>query len=384
MKLLSLTTIVASLLTGVLARSTVYMVSNTVQPTEHKQLEVSLDDFSLFYSDLMDNTHTDHSALRLQDSSRSMNAFLPQTEDLFEKKLDGNLVVVVSGAQVPEAIFTTQDASFYVSDDEPESYFTMAQEVAHDITEKNSEVAVISYDEQETEIRQGSNAAKGSQSVNDQDAFNKDFETELFDIKNEADKMLINEMEDLRQLYATGRKQGSIDIRIVKINSLQAIVDTYGIESEQYKEAQRIISDLIQNTLIPDFQRLYSRGVSSFILTPAIKQSYKRNAIRQLIATGNEEVCHKTLSVCKKNTSDCSGNGHCIKIEKDCFACQCKSTSYMGEACQYVNAVGDFQLLFWTSVLLIVITASVVVCVYQSGNIVDGGIIMTQSVPKQE
>ncbi|KAI8377172.1 hypothetical protein EDC96DRAFT_494747 [Choanephora cucurbitarum] len=384
MKLLSLTTIVASLLTGVLARSTVYMVSNTVQPAEHKQPEVSLDDFSLFYSDMMDNTHTDHSALRLQDSSRNMNAFLPQTDDLFEKKLEGNLVVVVSGVQAPEAIFSTQDASFYVSDDEPESYFSMVQEVAHDITEKNSDVVVVSYDEQQTEIRQGSDVVKGHQSINDQDTFNKEFETELFNIENEADKMLINEMEDLKHLYANGRQQGSIDIRMIKINSLQAIFDTYGSESEQYKEAQRIIQDLIQNTLIPDFQGIYSRGVSSFILTPATKQSYKHNAIRQLIATGNEQVCHKTSSACKKNTSDCSGNGHCIKVEKDCYACQCRSSSYMGESCQYVNAVGDFQLLFWTSVLLIVITASVVVCVYQSGNIVDGGIIMTQSVPKQE
>jgi hypothetical protein len=96
-----------------------------------------------------------------------------------------------------------------------------------------------------------------------------------------------------------------------------------------------------------------------------------------------ESVCYKTASACRNATNNCSSNGQCTSIGS-CFTCQCKSSSYVGESCQYINAVADFQLLFWTSVLLIVITASVVVCVYQSGNMVDGGIIMARSLPKQE
>ena len=95
------------------------------------------------------------------------------------------------------------------------------------------------------------------------------------------------------------------------------------------------------------------------------------------------DTCFKTIADCKNGTLNCSGNGQCTQVDT-CFTCQCKSSAFVGESCQYVNAVSDFQLLFWTSVLLIVITASVVVCVYQSGNIVDGGIIMAQSLPKQD
>jgi hypothetical protein len=128
---------------------------------------------------------------------------------------------------------------------------------------------------------------------------------------------------------------------------------------------------------------MYKRGVSTFILTPELKQTSKR-ALRIAAASAAADVCYKTADACTNGTSHCSGNGQCTKVQEDCYSCQCESSAYVGESCQYINAVADFQLLFWTSVLLIVITASVVVCVYQSGNMVDGGIIMAQSLPKQE
>lgn len=106
----------------------------------------------------------------------------------------------------------------------------------------------------------------------------------------------------------------------------------------------------------------------------------KRRAISPLA----QEVCFQSLADCNNATNHCSGNGQCGQVKESCFSCQCKSTQFVGDSCQYINSVADFQLLFWTGVLLIVITASVVVCVYQSGNMVDGGIIMAQSLPKQD
>lgn len=119
-------------------------------------------------------------------------------------------------------------------------------------------------------------------------------------------------------------------------------------------------------------------------MTPPITSSFKRDLrINNLAAHVDNKVCYKTASACKNGTSHCNGNGQCIE-QGNCFSCQCKSSQYVGESCQYINAVADFQLLFWTGILLIVITASVVGCVYQSGNMVDGGIIMAQSLPKQD
>lgn len=162
------------------------------------------------------------------------------------------------------------------------------------------------------------------------------------------------------------------------MDALNLIGQEYGFESAEYKEAQLIVKDLFEKFVIPNFQGLHARGVSTFILTPSSSINKKKRALPV------EETCFKTSADCKNGTSNCSGNGQCTKIQENCYTCACKSSSYIGEACQYVDAVGDFQLLFWTSVLLVVITASVVVCVYQSGNIVDGGIIMAQSLPKQD
>lgn len=168
------------------------------------------------------------------------------------------------------------------------------------------------------------------------------------------------------------------EIRLIEMNTLSLIGQEYGFESSEYKEAQLIVKDLFEKFVIPNFQGLHARGVSTFILTPSSSINKKKRALPV------EETCFKTFDACKNGTSNCSGNGQCTKIQENCYTCARKSSSYVGEACQYVDAVADFQLLFWTSVLLVVITASVVVCVYQSGNIVDGGIIMAQSLPKQD
>lgn len=140
-----------------------------------------------------------------------------------------------------------------------------------------------------------------------------------------------------------------------------------------------MIKNLFEKLVIPKFQQLYSRGVTTLVLTPYSRQS---SNVPEFFAEG--ETCFTSAKSCANGTASCSGNGQCTLIKENCYACQCKSSAYVGESCQYVNAVGDFQLLFWTSVLLIVITTSVVVCVYQSGSNTDAGIIMTQSAPKQD
>jgi hypothetical protein len=140
------------------------------------------------------------------------------------------------------------------------------------------------------------------------------------------------------------------------------------------------MKDLFEKLVIPTFQQLHARGVSTFILTPYTMQHAKR-AAPEIVTEA--DTCFTTAKSCKNGTSNCSGNGQCVLVET-CYTCQCTSSSFVGDSCQYVNAVSDFQLLFWTSVLLIVITTSVVVCVYQSGSNAESGIILTQSVPKTE
>lgn len=57
--------------------------------------------FSMFYSDLMD-TSASHPALMLQDEQQ-MGAYLPTlNNDLFQKKVKANMMVIISGVNSPQ------------------------------------------------------------------------------------------------------------------------------------------------------------------------------------------------------------------------------------------------------------------------------------------
>lgn len=60
----------------------------------------------MFYSHMMD-TSSEHPALRMQNENnmdslknvQELVSLLPQSSNLFEKKVDGSMVVIVSGAK---------------------------------------------------------------------------------------------------------------------------------------------------------------------------------------------------------------------------------------------------------------------------------------------
>ncbi|KAI7898338.1 uncharacterized protein BX663DRAFT_525484 [Cokeromyces recurvatus] len=399
MKILSLTTLVATLLTSVFARSSVHVISNE-EKFSPNQPEVSLNAFSMFYSHVMDSSSSQPAYLRLQDKTAQMeeidtiSTFFPQSNNVFEKKVNGNLVIIISGVKAPE----DYEASFYVSDDKAKNYASLIKETVNQVIENNHDIAATLYKNQEAVVKYSTKPNKMVTSQFDNEDlsyyFNKDFSdfyTEIFDIKKEADRKFMTEVEMIKELSSN---ESSNMIKVFEVDSLQALAHEYGINSKQYKEGEMMMKELVEKMVVPNFQHTMTRGMTILILTPYNNDKQEKNSKRDirlsLLAVEEGASCYKTLESCKNSTSDCNGHGQCVKVQEkeECYACQCQQASatkkYIGDSCQFIDAVGDFQLLFWTSVLLIVITASVVVCVYQSGNIIDGGIIMTQSIPKQD
>ncbi|KAI9280430.1 hypothetical protein BY458DRAFT_500670 [Sporodiniella umbellata] len=366
MRVASLTAIVTSLFTGLtLARSPVYVLSedvNTIPET------VSFDAFSMFYSHMMDASQN---SVVVQGDH-----WLPQSRNLFEKKVDANLVVLVSSVQSPQDLLASQKPSFYVSDnDYMGDYSALAEKVASDITENDQDATAtifklpsICHKEKNTEDLCINTTLSPARFFRD---FS-DFETDLFDETKEADEQFMHEIESVKEHWSEPKIAPH---SLIEIHSLKKLAETYGAESSQYKEASRIVSHLLEAIVIPNFQRAYAhKSLAILALTPIQNQSMKKRE--------ESGLCYKTVKECNNATSYCQDHGKCVE-HNGCFTCQC-NPSYVGESCTYVDAVGEFQLLFWTSVLLIVITTSVVACIYQSGNNMDTGIIMTQSPPKQE
>ncbi|KAG1152725.1 hypothetical protein G6F37_003936 [Rhizopus arrhizus] len=366
MKVTSLTTIVASLFTGVvLARTPVYIFSNEVSTTPE---QISFDTFSMFYSHMMDTNQRTSVVVQKEESS-----WLPKSNNLFENKLDANLVVLVSSVQTPQDILPTKDTSFYITDgDDIDEYSTLAKNIVEEKMDQDATVTTFKFPQVCHKETGASNVCSSRDTVTRFSRYFSDFETDLFDENKEADKQFMLEVETVQEYWST------LDIssnNLIQLNSLKALVESYGVQSEQYKEATRIISYLFESTVIPNFQTVYPhKSMAAFVFTPVTR--FGKRAVDQ-------DVCYKSARACRNGTDHCQGHGQCVEDSNGCFSCQCKP-SYVGESCEYVDAVGDFQLLFWTSVLLIVITTSVVACIYQSGSDADTGIIMTQSPPKQE
>lgn len=77
--------------------------------------EISMNAYSVFYSHMMDTT-SNHPALLLQDAAQAeafegakeIASYMPQSNDIFTKKVNANLMVIVSGVHSPQGKFQTE------------------------------------------------------------------------------------------------------------------------------------------------------------------------------------------------------------------------------------------------------------------------------------
>jgi hypothetical protein len=161
------------------------------------------------------------------------------------------------------------------------------------------------------------------------------------------------------------------------------LIDEYGVQSDQYKEAVNALKQFFENTLIPTFLEAFPSekpALSTFVFTPPKKARMSKRDVPVI----QDASCFASKDDCNNGTSSCSGFGSCKKVADKCYSCQC-DTKRVGDSCQYIDAVSDFHLLFWTSVFFIVTTAGVLTFVYKSGDIDNGGVIMSaQPLPKQD
>ncbi|KAG0174088.1 hypothetical protein DFQ28_009740 [Apophysomyces sp. BC1034] len=371
----TLSAVVLSLLSissSVLARSSVYFVSETsianVQLQQQSQPEMSFDAFSMVVSHMLGTTSTHplhmHSQKAAEDVWAQRNNWLPADVDVFDQKLDANLFVVVAGVQRPEAILPAHNPTLFVNVNDPQDFVELAQDTAESMPDVTTHLE---------------NDVTASEAW---DSFKVQFpeiDTNLFDVNKNADKTFIVEMKQIHDMVKSLKpSHKETEFISVEINGLQSLLDTYGARSQQYKAANLILRDLFEKTMIPDFQQSYAgHGLTTFVMTPGVRRLSKRAE-----PGSSSGSCFETREACENATESCSGHGSCHAV-KDCYSCQCKP-SFAGETCQYVDATADFQLLFWTGVFLIILVGGVLLFVYKSGDVGNGGIIMTQSLPKQD
>ncbi|RUP52441.1 hypothetical protein BC936DRAFT_138355 [Jimgerdemannia flammicorona] len=177
----------------------------------------------------------------------------------------------------------------------------------------------------------------------------------------------------------------------VRMSGLEGIRRKHGVESDQYRNAVAILKDLFEKTVIPDFEQPYTtRAIVTFILTPSTSTSTSSPLSKRALANA-ATTCHPDLVTCESATNACSGHGTCAQFSTGnttaCFACRCakiNGTVYTGARCELHDLSTDFQLLFWTSVALLITTVGVCYFLFESGKLENGGVTLGSGGPLKQ
>ncbi|ORX78835.1 hypothetical protein BCR32DRAFT_269844 [Anaeromyces robustus] len=202
--------------------------------------------------------------------------------------------------------------------------------------------------------------------------FNDLFKTTVFDEKKKADNLFMKEMVYIHDILSTIKekandlvKDENKDFFGIVSDSAKKIYENYGVDSEQYKEAQAIVKKTVDN-IVKEFQEMYENGVAEVITTPAsIKAKRNFRAVKREEAAAqckrvNGYSRFATAEECNKATNNCNNRGSCVAEnvrEPGCFSCKCNADNgikYGGNSCEAEDISAKFNLLFWTAVILIV------------------------------
>jgi len=213
--------------------------------------------------------------------------------------------------------------------------------------------------------------------------FNELFETSVFDESKTTDKIFMKEMVYMHDMLGAIKakaenlvKDDNKDFFGIVSDGAKKIYETYGPESEQYKQAQEIVKKAV-DAIVKEFQDMYDNGVAEVITTPADVKVAKRNVKfmkRQQQQQQQNASCARydgyslfaSKEECDQKTNNCSGHGTCESKSKrnpGCYSCVCSKDGlkkYGGFSCEAEDISIDFQLLFWSSVMLILILIFVV------------------------
>ncbi|KAI8143688.1 hypothetical protein BJV82DRAFT_611348 [Fennellomyces sp. T-0311] len=357
-----------------IARSAVYLASSNDMPLGPiDKPTLSLDAYSMVLAQLTDTADT-HPVMHWSkaykqetfDSARGVwnnrdAWFRYEQDDVFETKLDSILNVIVSGVQRPEDVLS--DPAFYVSENDAEVFNDLSLEVVHSVSENGRTTATLP-----------------DVTIPPRDFFPKLFKEtygDALDLNQQPEKDFVVEVMHLQNIVKDAKANA---FAMVNIRSLKIFAQEYGVESAQYTAAVQILETLFQQIVIPEFLKGENRrALVSVVFTPAKTAVFRKRGLEEA------DVCYKSEDDCLNGTSSCSnGRGACV-ASGDCYTCQCKSSSYLGDACEIQDVVADFQLLFWTGVFLTLLTTGCLLFVYNSGGSgTDGVMMVPSSLPKQD
>ncbi|KNC99012.1 uncharacterized protein SPPG_05962 [Spizellomyces punctatus DAOM BR117] len=153
----------------------------------------------------------------------------------------------------------------------------------------------------------------------------------------------------------------------VTFSGLSSLRDRYGEKSAQYENGAKMVNRAISE-MVSSFTELHDGHVLAEVLTVPPKIS--RTLLSRRAST-TATPCPTTVAECISTFSNCTNHGTCGQRNgSSCFVCQCGNqytddagqprpgfsgpVKWTGDACQYQDITVPFQIIFWTSLVLII------------------------------
>lgn len=207
------------------------------------------------------------------------------------------------------------------------------------------------------------------------------------------DEAFIKELTQL-EFFLSDETNINDDI-IINLDSLVSIYKKTGL-TQTYQTCLNIVSRLLD-------EKLPALSVDSTVIVLPIDQSlqtlkkkqsnqssqfFKRSADSIFTSKRSGPACFSNQLACIESTESCSGHGICTLVG-NCYKCLCtatkneegKQTTYWtGNSCEKIDYSAQFNLLFWSSIILAATIVSGIKLMYNAGKEELPGVLLAATV----
>lgn len=207
------------------------------------------------------------------------------------------------------------------------------------------------------------------------------------------DESFINELTQL-EFFLADESNIENDV-IINLDSLLSIYKKTGL-TQTYEICLNMISRLIN-------EKITTLNVDSTVIALPIDQSlqtlkdkqtvqssqYSKRSTESLFKSKRSgSLCFSNQLACIESTDSCSGHGICTLVG-DCYKCLCSATKddsgkqttyWTGNSCEKIDYSAQFNLLFWTTIILIATIVSGVKLMYKAGEEELPGVLLAATV----
>lgn len=354
---------------------------------------------------------------------------------------DNNLILVINGVENPSELFKYYDINptfnVELKDDRhssnfkqfikniPNKLFNLNENFGYKLNKLSNEILILSnsdnksnylkklwikyfHDEESNKIDKFWNLIKSNIAYNNENSNNNsndnNNESVLKISKNNAnhinDKSFINELTQLEFLI-NEEIENNLKLKndkiIINLDSLITIFKKTGL-TQTYKTCSNLISKILIEKLnkLNNFKStIIVLPLDQSLITIKSNESFeKKNFIskrdnNQVFSTSSSSSgsCFSNQLACIESTDSCSDHGICSLIGS-CWKCICSATTddkdrtnyWTGNSCEKQDYSSQFNLLFWTTIILSISIVAGIKLLYQCGETELPGVLLAATV----